>query len=43
LSASERTLWFLDKSKSHTRRWCSMGLCGNRHKVASFRKRKAAA
>jgi predicted RNA-binding Zn ribbon-like protein len=38
----ECTLWFLDKSKSHQRRWCSMGLCGNRHKVASFRKRKAA-
>lgn len=37
------TLWFLDKSKSHQRRWCSMGLCGNRHKVASFRKRQAAA
>jgi len=35
------TLWFLDKSKSHQRRWCSMGLCGNRHKVATFRKRKA--
>lgn len=40
---AECTLWFLDKSKSHQRRWCSMGLCGNRHKVASFRKRKAAA
>jgi predicted RNA-binding Zn ribbon-like protein len=39
----ECSLWFLDKSKSHQRRWCSMGLCGNRHKVASFRKRKAAA
>lgn len=37
------SLWFLDKSKSHQRRWCSMGLCGNRHKVATFRKRKAAA
>jgi predicted RNA-binding Zn ribbon-like protein len=37
------TLWFFDKSKSHQRRWCSMGLCGNRHKVATFRKRKAAA
>lgn len=36
------TLWFFDRSKSHQRRWCSMGLCGNRHKVASFRKRQAA-
>ncbi|MEH6438034.1 CGNR zinc finger domain-containing protein [Massilia sp. DD77] len=39
----ECTLWFLDRSKSHQRRWCSMGLCGNRHKVATFRKRKAGA
>ncbi|WP_020653063.1 CGNR zinc finger domain-containing protein [Massilia niastensis] len=37
------TLWFLDRSKSQQRRWCSMALCGNRHKVSSFRKRKAAA
>ncbi len=34
-------LWFLDRTKSHRRRWCSMAGCGNRHKVASFRQRQA--
>ncbi|WP_338766804.1 ABATE domain-containing protein [Massilia sp. METH4] len=33
-------LWFLDRTKSHRRRWCSMALCGNRNKVASFRQRR---
>ncbi|WP_454735223.1 CGNR zinc finger domain-containing protein [Cupriavidus necator] len=37
------TLWFYDRTRSHRRRWCSMALCGNRHKVAAFRKREAAA
>jgi len=32
-------LWFSDKTKSHHRRWCSMGVCGNRHKVAAYRRR----
>ena len=32
-------LWFYDQTKSHHRRWCSMKLCGNRHKVAAYRKR----
>jgi predicted RNA-binding Zn ribbon-like protein len=32
-------LWFSDQTKSHHRRWCSMELCGNRHKVAAYRKR----
>ena len=32
-------LWFYDRTKSHRRRWCSMALCGNRQKVARFRKR----
>jgi len=32
-------LYFYDTSKNHTRRWCSMGLCGNRAKVAAFRAR----
>lgn len=36
-------LWFYDKTKSHRRRWCSMSLCGNRHKVAQFRKRQVQA
>ena len=34
-------LWFYDRTKSHHRRWCSMATCGNRHKVAAFRKRQA--
>jgi predicted RNA-binding Zn ribbon-like protein len=32
--------WFSDQTKSHHRRWCSMELCGNRHKVAAYRKRR---
>jgi predicted RNA-binding Zn ribbon-like protein len=35
------TLKFLDKTKAHGRRWCSMGLCGNRAKVAAHRARAA--
>ena len=41
--SDECTLWFYDRTKSHRRRWCSMAVCGNRHKVAAFRKREAAA
>ena len=33
-------LWFYDRTKSHHRRWCSMAMCGNRHKVAAYRKRQ---
>jgi len=36
-------LWFYDRTKSHRRRWCSMAVCGNRHKAAEFRKRSRAA
>jgi predicted RNA-binding Zn ribbon-like protein len=32
-------LWFSDQTKSHHRRWCSMGICGNRQKVAAYRRR----
>ncbi|MBO1015035.1 CGNR zinc finger domain-containing protein [Achromobacter sp. SD115] len=35
------SLWFYDRTRSHRRRWCSMSLCGNRHKVAAFRQREA--
>lgn len=31
---------FLDTSKNHHRRWCSMKLCGNRSKVRKFFERK---
>jgi predicted RNA-binding Zn ribbon-like protein len=34
------TRWFLDQTKSYRRRWCSMELCGNRHKVAAYRARR---
>lgn len=38
-------LHFYDTTKNGTRRWCSMQVCGNRAKVASYaaRQRKAAA
>lgn len=38
----ECVLWFYDRTKGHKRRWCSMAICGNRHKVSSFRKRQNA-
>ncbi|MCE0494750.1 CGNR zinc finger domain-containing protein [Vibrio salinus] len=38
--AHDCTLMFLDTTKSHRRRWCSMALCGNRMKVAAHRKRE---
>jgi predicted RNA-binding Zn ribbon-like protein len=33
-------LFFYDDSRTGRRRWCSMAVCGNRHKVAAFLKRK---
>ena len=33
------SLIFYDASRTHRRRWCSMSLCGNRHKVAAFARR----
>ncbi|HEY1996991.1 CGNR zinc finger domain-containing protein [Paraburkholderia sp.] len=38
--AEDCVLWFYDRTKAHRRRWCSMALCGNRHKVAKFRERQ---
>jgi predicted RNA-binding Zn ribbon-like protein len=34
-------LLFLDRTKAHARRWCSMAVCGNRAKAAAHRARKA--
>lgn len=34
-------LFFSDNSRTGRRRWCSMAICGNRHKVASFARRHA--
>jgi predicted RNA-binding Zn ribbon-like protein len=33
-------LYFYDTTKNHRRQWCSTADCGNRHKVAEFRKRQ---
>lgn len=33
------SLIFLDRTKSHARRWCSMAWCGNRAKAAAHRAR----
>ncbi|WP_028220841.1 CGNR zinc finger domain-containing protein [Paraburkholderia oxyphila] len=38
--AEDCVLWFYDRTKAHRRRWCSMAMCGNRHKVANFRARQ---
>lgn len=34
------TLMFVDRTKSHRRRWCSMAVCGNRAKQAALRERQ---
>jgi len=36
-------LFFYDDSRTHGRRWCSMAVCGNRNKVATFARKRAAA
>lgn len=36
------TLLFLDRTRAHSRRWCSMAACGNRAKAAAYRARKGA-
>ena len=36
------SLLFVDRTRARARRWCSMGLCGNRAKVAAHRVRKRA-
>jgi predicted RNA-binding Zn ribbon-like protein len=42
--SSKTCQWlFLDTSKNHRRRWCSMKLCGNRTKVRRFYVRQKAA
>jgi predicted RNA-binding Zn ribbon-like protein len=42
--SSKTCQWlFLDTSKNHRRRWCSMKLCGNRTKVRRFYERQKSA
>jgi predicted RNA-binding Zn ribbon-like protein len=42
-SAPNCQWFFLDTSKNHHRRWCSMRVCGNRTKVRKFYARKKTA
>jgi predicted RNA-binding Zn ribbon-like protein len=35
------TLVFLDRTKAHRRRWCSMAVCGNRAKASAHRARQS--
>lgn len=37
------TLVFVDRTRGHARRWCSMSLCGNRAKQAAHRLRRKSA
>jgi predicted RNA-binding Zn ribbon-like protein len=39
-AGADCTLWFVDRTKSHRRRYCSPTACGNREKVAAFRERQ---
>jgi predicted RNA-binding Zn ribbon-like protein len=34
------TVWFVDRTKAHSRLFCSAAVCGNRAKVAAFRQRR---
>lgn len=38
-AGADCTLWFLDRTKAHRRLFCSATACGNRAKVAAFRRR----
>ncbi len=40
LCAAETCRWaFVDESRNRSRSWCSMGVCGNRAKLRTFRSR----
>jgi predicted RNA-binding Zn ribbon-like protein len=39
-ASAQCTLWFLDRTKAHRRKFCSVATCGNREKVAAFRARQ---
>ena len=40
-AGSDCVIYFYDTTKNHRRQWCSMAVCGNRHKVATFRKKRS--
>lgn len=43
LCSADACLWaFVDASKNRSRRWCAMGVCGNREKARSYRERHRA-
>ena len=42
-AGADCSLWFVDRSKSHRRMFCSAAACGNRAKVAAFRARASRA
>ena len=38
---SEECVWaFYDRSRNHSRHWCSMGVCGNRAKTRAYRAKR---
>jgi predicted RNA-binding Zn ribbon-like protein len=37
------TLMFMDRTRGHARRWCSMSVCGNRAKQEAYRERASRA
>lgn len=40
--ANDECQWvFFDRARNHSRRWCSMDVCGNRVKARSFRARQS--
>ncbi|HEX6313099.1 MAG TPA: ABATE domain-containing protein [Acidimicrobiia bacterium] len=39
-ASDDCSLVFVDTSRPGSRRWCSMGRCGNRHKLRRFRRRE---
>jgi predicted RNA-binding Zn ribbon-like protein len=39
-NTSSCVLYFYDTTKNHRRQWCSVAMCGNRYKVAEFRRRQ---
>lgn len=42
-NTSSCILYFYDTTKNHRRQWCSVATCGNRHRVAEFRRRQGEA
>lgn len=41
-AGADCTIWFVDRTKAHRRRFCSAAACGNRARVAAFRMRQRA-